>query len=383
MPGLNSISARAAGGLIVFLWGGVASPAGSQNAEKPYPAQSRVVEGVKILLNPEFPRDGVRTPKCVEVWSVGGETDPRGELINRPQDLRVSADGTVYVLDWQDGCVRVFDAGGQFVRQVGRPGQGPGDINTPCWIDLGPRGELFVLDGRNMRVSRFAQDGTFVKSFRVEKYSATLRADGAGRLYRGEESTVDSAGLSGEYKEIIRSITVVRTDAEGMDPKRFGPFVGQRIFMKSEGQGVISLSSPFTATTGWGVDRDGRLYAGHNEKYEVAVHDPEGKILFRFGRKFKPVRNPRFKPSAAFAQPETLPAFNPEFFFDETGEIWLPLYRGGDKESFLYDVFSPEGIYLKQIIVPFRVYRVRGGKAYAIVESEEGFRVIKCFRLAG
>jgi sugar lactone lactonase YvrE len=156
---------------------------------------------------------------------------------------------------------------------------------------------------------------------------------------------------------------------------------------KGDGKGgsIVTMARE-AATTGWGVDRNGRLYAGYNEKYELGVWDPEGTLLFRFGRKFEPVKNPLSKPSAgrtlaARTQPGNLPAFNPDFFFDDDGNLWLPLYRAGDKDPFLYDVFSPDGIYLKQIAAPFRIYQVRGGKAYAIVESEEGFRVLKCFRL--
>ena len=50
------------------------------------------------------------------------------------------------------------------------------------------------------------------------------------------------------------------------------------------------------------------------------------------------------------------------------------------KEPYLYDVFSPEGVYLKQVVVPFRIYQVRKDRMYAIVETEEGFRVLKCYR---
>jgi hypothetical protein len=368
------------------LFVGTSNSARCQETGKPYPVETKSVEGIKTVLNPDYPRDGVVSPKYVEVWSVGGETDPQGELINRPQDIRAAADGSVYVLDWKDVCVRVFDAAGKFVRAIGRSGQGPGEINLPCWIDLGPGGELFILDGMNMRISRFGKDGTFIKSFRMEKFASLVRIDGLGRVYRGEESTSESSGLSSEYKEIVRSLTIVRTDADGGNPKRFGPFIGEKILQKGDGKSVITLSSRVAPTTGWAVNRDGRVCAGHNEKYEIGVYDRDGTLLFRFGRKYKPVKNPLSRSSvartpAARSQPEYLPAFNPDLFFDDEGNIWIPLFRGGDKEPFVHDVFSPDGIYLRQVVTPFRIYRVRGDNAYSIVETEEGFRVIKCFRL--
>jgi len=384
----SRVPVAAVGIFVSGLLGGIATPPLSQETGKPYPVETRLVEGTRTILNPEYPRDGIITPKHVAMWSVGGENDPQGDLINRPQDIRVAAEGSVYVLDWKDVCVRIFDTNGKFVRAVGRPGQGPGEINLPCWIDLGPTGELFVLDGMNMRISRFGQDGAFIKSFRMEKFASIVRVDGQGRVYRGEESTSESAGLSSEYKEIVRSLTIVRTDADGSRPQRFGPFRGEKILQKSEGQAILMLSSRVAPTTGWAVDRDGRVYAGNNEKYDLGVYDPDRKLLFRFGRQYKPVKNPSSKSSsgrtpAARSQPEYLPAFNPDLFFDDEGNIWIPLFRGGDKEPFAHDIFSPDGIYLRQVITPFRIYRVRGGNAYSIVESGEGFRVITCFRLDG
>lgn len=361
----------------VFVWivlAAVAQPAA-------YPVQTKVVDGVRSVMNPVEPRDGVFTPKYVEEWSVGGENDPQGELVNRPFEVRIGTDGLVYILDWGDTCIRIFDAKGKFVRQVGRKGQGPGEIDTPAYLDVTPAGEITILDSRNMRISRFAKDGTFLKSFRMDKFSSLVRTDGLGRIYRGEESTAEPSGTSSNYREIIQTLTIVRTDVEGGNPKRFGPFIGRKFLQKSDGAGVMMLGSQASPTTGWGVDRNGGVYAGYNEKYEVGVYDSEGKILFRFGRKFEPVKNPRYKPSTAYAQPENQPAFNPEFFFDETGNIWLPLFRAGDKDPFLYDIFSPEGIYIRQIVVPFRIYRVWKGNAYAVVETEEGFKAVKCYRL--
>ncbi len=54
---------------------------------------------------------------------------------------------------------------------------------------------------------------------------------------------------------------------------------------------------------------------------------------------------------------------------------------GGGKEGSVFDVFSPEGIYLKQVRVPETLYLVLGDAAYSIIRQEDEFLVVKRFRM--
>ncbi len=343
---------------------------------------------VPLVANQLQPRDGVVTPKLTELWSVGGENDPQAELINRPYEIRLAADGTVYVLDWGDCCVRVFDPRGKFLRQVGRKGQGPGDFDTPCWFDVDDQGRIHVTDMRNMRVTRYDAAGKFESSFRLTKPSSPLRVDSRGRIWTGETSTGEPQ-LSGDFKVIQRMLTVVRYDGDGRNPLRLGPFASDKMMMKAvSGGGVVSGSSPLTPQCGWGVGPDGRLWLGHNAGYELGVYDPDGKPLFRFSRPFKPVHNkgfdkigPEYRKNTVV--PETLPAFAPDIFFDEAGNAWLRMFRNEDEgEPFRYDVFSPRGTYLNQYVLPCRIYQALNGRMIAVVETEEGFKSLKCYRVS-
>ena len=95
----------------------------------------------------------------------------------------------------------------------------------------------------------------------------------------------------------------------------------------------------------------------------------------RGGYNERPIRN-----VISLGNPD-FPAFSPDFFFDDAGNAWFRLFKNDDDKDFLYDVFLPEGIYLRQIIAPFRIYQIRNGKGYAIVETDEGFKALRCFRL--
>jgi len=90
-----------------------------------------------------------------------------------------------------------------------------------------------------------------------------------------------------------------------------------------------------------------------------------------------------------------MPAYAPRWVFDEEGDLWIEIYteeeeKEEDEDSpdeeqkpkpVAYDVFSPQGDYLKQVIIPNRIIHFKNGKIYSITATEEGFRVVKRFKV--
>jgi len=79
-------------------------------------------------------------------------------------------------------------------------------------------------------------------------------------------------------------------------------------------------------------------------------------ILTAFRRGFTPVKNPRFRGQPGMRK--TMPAFN-TIVLDEGGNVWVDVVQDGDAKGRVYDVFSPEGIYLKQVAMAYRVSSFR------------------------
>jgi DNA-binding beta-propeller fold protein YncE len=66
----------------------------------------------------------------------------------------------VYALDTHQ--VVVFTKEGEFVRQFGRPGTGPGELEHPNGIDILADSTVVVADSNNGRVQAFTLDGVFI-----------------------------------------------------------------------------------------------------------------------------------------------------------------------------------------------------------------------------
>jgi len=125
----------------------------------------------------------------------------------------------------------------------------------------------------------------------------------------------------------------------------------------------------------WAVDRGGKIYGGSNENLGLTVYGPDGKAELTFGRKFTPLKNP------TAGQKKTLPAFGRTVAFDEEGNVWIELTKDEKQKGLVYDVFSPEGVYLKQVRIEKRVGQFLKGKLYSLDRPEDGYPSVKRYKI--
>lgn len=344
-----------------------------------YPVKIDTVDGVRTVLNPAFPKEGVVRCALREVLTVGGESGGAESVLNRPQSLDVDAAGNIYVLDWGDVDFKVFAPDGRLLRIFGKKGQGPGEFDTPAYFELAADGRIFLLSMRHRQLITLDGAGRYLSSFRVEGSCDALGVDRHNRIYYSQMLFPEEGGGE-EYKLVQSRMALFRTDEEGKDKVPLGEHLDMTMMRKVQGQTISSMTSRESYTTSWLVGPDDRVYIGYNKDYRLDVRDADGKLLFRFGREFTPIRHPHYK--ADGPHPEFYPAFSDwRKFFDGEGNLWLEQYVEEGVEDHVFDVFSPEGIYLKQVRVPETLHLVRGDLGYGIVRQEDEYLVVKRFKL--
>jgi len=86
-----------------------------------------------------------------------------------PYDL-VIFEGFYIVCDVKDSCLKVFSKSGEYIRKIGKSGQGPGEINTVFQITIDSQNSiLFCNDQGNGRISSFDINGEFKGMIRTLK----------------------------------------------------------------------------------------------------------------------------------------------------------------------------------------------------------------------
>jgi hypothetical protein len=373
----KAVAAPAALALILIL--GACGKKEEPSAVAAYPVNIKTVDGVKTVFNPAFPKDGVVRYALQDDLTLGGEAEGAESVLNRPLDLKVDAQGNIYVLDWGDVDFKVFAPDGRLLRKFGKKGQGPGEFDTPANFDLGADGRIFLLSGRQHQLITFDGAGKYLSSFKVEGFCDRLGVDRHNRVYYSQMLFPETGGGE-EFKLIQNRMALFKTDELGTVKTRLGEYPNGTMLRKIQKDMMTSQSSRESYLTSWLVGPDDRVTIGFNKDYRLDVYDADWKLLFRFGREFTPVRHPDY--SADGPHPEFYPAFSDwRKFFDGAGNLWLEQYVEEGVKDKVYDVFSPDGIYMKQVRVPQTLYLVRGDLAYSIIRREDEYLVVKRFRM--
>ncbi|MDQ6525145.1 NHL repeat-containing protein [Nocardioides sp. LHD-245] len=131
--------------------------------------------GEVLVTNASADRVEVFSASGTWLRSIGSSGAGPGQL-DRPDDVVVGADGTVFVSDSGNSRIQRFNlATGADLGGFGGPGLNPGQLDTPYAVDLTPEGNVLVFDRRAL--SEFTAAGAFVS--RTE-HGLTLASDDQG-----------------------------------------------------------------------------------------------------------------------------------------------------------------------------------------------------------
>jgi 6-bladed beta-propeller protein len=93
----------------------------------------------------------------------------RDGLFRQPTDVAWDSKGNIYITDgYIDSRVAKYDRNGDWVKQWGTKGNGPGQFETPHSIVVDRNDNVYVGDRGNRRVQVFDPDGTFLRQWTVD-----------------------------------------------------------------------------------------------------------------------------------------------------------------------------------------------------------------------
>jgi len=138
---------------------------------------------------------------------------------NRPTDIAVLPDGSFYVSDgYRNTRVVKFSPEGKFLFQWGRPGSGPGEFDIPHAVAVDEAGRVYVADRQNDRIQVFDARGQFLRQIKARDigrpYGLALLPGGRLAVADGGEQPKSGPDRSG----------VVIVAADGRVLQRFGRY---------------------------------------------------------------------------------------------------------------------------------------------------------------
>ncbi len=313
-------------------------------------------------------------------WSLVREIDIHpaagapGELLE-PQDIAVGDDGTVAVSEGRPTVVHIYGPDGSFVRDIGREGEGPGELRA-AFIAL--RGDtLVVQDPQNHRATIFdIRNGKALLSRQtVCCYFAPISVDDSGRAIAQMMAPADS-GL-GPSQAVLRfrlADTTVDTLMLGEHPE---PDDQPRWMIGDGKRMMMMVSVPMQPSSMHTLLPDGRFVSGWGGEYRLWLSGTGRDTLRVFGRpwtagavssearqrlvddKVTQVLGSGMGGLTEAAlrksmDPDAIPDHRPAFthlWADRAGRIWTRL-SSPDTSAVHLDLFDSEGRWLDQVSVP-------------------------------
>jgi hypothetical protein len=317
------------------------------------------VDGVVHVRNPAEPAADELILESEQLWAFGEESGEDDVLIGAITQALIDDNGNTYFLDSHISQVIVYDSGGQFVRTMGRSGEGPGEFQTPITMGFLPGRRLGVVQMMPARIVAFTLDGEPLADFPApgaEGFATVQDIVGAG------ESVVAAIqSTSFDSKKITVTGNLFCLDKNGKSVST----LWEKSFEQNMGNIVIGDESN-TVLPVWAAGGQAKVYINPSyDDYRIDVMDMEGKTVRVIEREYESRKRTDEELDQRKKLLDQMPAGmgNIDIKIDETdrdieemlirdnGELWVFSSHSKDKqkEDVLgpFDVFDSEGRYIR------------------------------------
>lgn len=363
--------------------------------------------GRVVVTNPDgvldLPADEWSLEEVVRVGTVDGATE---EMFGWITDVELGPDGLIYVLDAQASNVRVFEDTGRFVRTIGGPGSGPGELRSPYSLRIDADGTLWIAEEANRRYSRFTLEGENI---------GTLAAPIRGGLGRGQlrvsndrlwdvalvvvrRPQPDGSTALEALGTGVMSYSIPHGLASG-DTVLLGVSMppGFEVQMGSERGVVVPPFAPYRVQE---VGPDGRIWVGTGDAYELHQVRASGDTVLTVVRRTGsiPLSESAHEELADWVREmreqgirgdeSVLPTRYPYFsriIVAEDGAVWV--FRDAPDGESHFEVFDPSGRYLGAVQTDLRAGiigvhpHITSDYVLGVVEDQMGVQSVALHRI--
>ena len=328
-------------------------------------------DGIEVIKNPKQPMYGEDVFSIDEDLSIGVAEGKNEYVFFHLSYLAVDDQETIYAMDQGEKLVKVYDKKGNFLRTIGKKGEGPGELQNPD--------DIFIINTNNLviedfirNISYFSTAGKYIRSLSTSKIfpiGVILNSQG----YILSITNINAPNKWGKeislYDENLRYLkTIISIPQPKPNPQILKPF-----------QPKINMSSY----------KDDYFIVSFKEEYELQIFNPKGELVKKIIQEYKPIKvtEEDVKISVGQVSKErklVVPSYFPaiySFTTDDEGRIFVHTYeKDGNGKRFI-DVFDQEGRYIAKIPLKDHPKVWKNGKLYTIEEDIDSFHVIKRYKV--
>jgi len=351
------------------------------------------IDGVPLVRTEGGPKyDGPLFEITSDLILGVDDGEPEWQIFGGIHEFLVAPDGRMVLLDAQRFEIFIVSPQGELLSRTGRKGSGPGEFQRMMFLSWFETGKIFQINDRLLnRVTRYSDNGEYLETinyFHAERYNPQRPLQrwenfvplGNGQIlsrYMESEGTsiintyylLDSEFNKGEelirltsYDQFFRvnnrSVIIPFTRLDDLIPFPDGCFItthpslGRITIHTSDGDPVLHVERDWTRKRLTSDDRKKVIERYQSSPYEEVSNNPQRAPM--------PQRYPFFSMAIT----------------DDKGRIWVQRVAGptalSTAEEYIYDVFSPNGVWIGTQVFPFIPRSIRGDYVYRRYLSEAG-----------
>jgi len=236
-----------------------------------------------------------------ELWRIGGLDDDEN-LLGVVNKVFGDDDGNLYLLDIQLTEVQVFDGDGQYVRSLGKRGDGPGELRSVVDALLLPDGTVGLIQPFPGKIVKVDLAGLPAGELRPGGNDPTQGGFFAIRSAAAHDEDLIISGLKITRGENSRTATnfIGQLGMDGGEGRRYAEMINVREFGNSR---IVEADEFFPHENGWTLAPDGRVVvAPLRNEYRLEFHAPDGTPEMVITCEYAPVK----RTSAELARAEAM-----------------------------------------------------------------------------
>jgi hypothetical protein len=321
-------------------------------------------EGIPHLMNPAEAMNPASTVELEELWRLGGDTDDEDEFFGIITSILADEAGNVYLLDSQLNEVKIFSAQGEYLRSIGREGEGPGEFRGAASIFFLPGSEIGVMQLVPGKIVKLTREGDPAGDHPIP----AAPGQGFSLLFSGRSAggnlTLNIGTNAFEEGKFTQTRRLARVDAAG-------EIVAE--YLKSErpiefANAVIDETVWDSYDNRWAMTASGKIAAPETwGEYAITVWGPGGEVEMVIERSMEHRRRSEaecerlrkiyepFVRQIPNAQIKISERDNDIFalYARDDGSIWVQTSYGAqdkpDEALGVFDVFDARGRYVQEI----------------------------------
>ena len=239
----------------------------------------------------------------VSMWGSFGKGNGRFDGQNDVDPFN----GRVYVADYANHRIQVFDTKGNYITKWGTYGEENGQIHKASALTVVPSGNMYLSDQFNYRIQEFTSNGTFVTAWGTKGegdgqflHPHVPGVDSEGNIYVSDRDLANVQKFTKDGKFIMKWAEEGTEDGQLSKPEsviidshdniyvadfgnhRIQKFTNDGNFILKWGTKGVG-DGEFNSPAGLSIDRNDNIYVTDRNNNRIQVFTANGTFLTKFG----------------------------------------------------------------------------------------------------